>query len=166
MRQFACLLALVATPAFAADPAPEITRPPAQAQAVGAVHTLRQIPEACARIEGAFTGDAAAPYRHAVVRTSERCQPRARLVDAAKAQPSTASGWLLNDVVRVPRAECPGQQAVVKVWRRPAGPPPARDGQGQLRVYADQAAQAAAGQAVAPAMYAAEVAVEGRACGG
>jgi len=166
MRQFACLLVLAATPVFAADPAPEITRPPAAPQTVGAVHTLRQIPEACARIEGAFTGDASAPYRHAVVRTSARCQPRARFVDAAKVQPSTSSGWRLNDLLRVPRADCAGQQAVVKVWRRPAGPPPERDGQGQLRVYADGAAQAAAGPSMAPAMYAAEVAVEGRDCGG
>ena len=78
-------------------------------------------------------------------------------------QPSLGGGWLLNDLLRVPRAECPGQQAVVKVWRRPAGPPPARDGQGQLRVYADKAARAA-GPTLVPAMYAAEVAVEGRPC--
>lgn len=163
MRQFACLLVLAATPVFAADPTPEITRPPAQPQAVGAVHTLRQIPEACARIEGVFTGDPAAPYRHGVVRTSARCQPRARFADAAKAKPSLGGGWLLNDLLRVPRADCAGQQAVVKVWRRPAGPPPARDGQGQLRVYADAAAQAG-GATMVPAMYAAEVAVEGRPC--
>ena len=166
MRLSASLLVLVAVPAFAADPAPEISRPAATPQALGAAHTLRQIPEACARIEGVFTGDAATPYRHSVVPTSERCQPRARFVDAARVQPSTANGWVLNDLLRVPRADCAGQQAVVKVWRRPAGPPPARDGQGQLRVYADEAAQAAAGQSMVPAMYAAEVAVEGRACGG
>ena len=69
------------------------------AQAVGAVHTLRQIPEACARLEGTFTGDAAQPYRFAPVRTSEQCQPRARFVDYAKAQPSADKGWKLNDVI-------------------------------------------------------------------
>jgi hypothetical protein len=51
---------------------------------VGAAHTLRQIPEACARLEGVFTGDAAEPYRFSAVRTSEQCQPRARFVDYAK----------------------------------------------------------------------------------
>ena len=40
---------------------PEVQRPPATAQAVGALHTVRQIPEVCTRIEGRFTGQAAAP---------------------------------------------------------------------------------------------------------
>lgn len=158
------LSAAFAAPAPAAGPEPEIVREAAQPQAVGAVHTLRQIPEACARIEGVFTGDPGAPYRHAVVRTSERCQPRARFVDAAKAVPSAAGGWVLNDLLRVPRAGCPSQQAVVKIWRRPAGEAPERDGQGRLRVYVDESAQAAAGPRMAPARYAAEVAVEGKAC--
>ena len=52
-------LAAAALPASAADPAPEIQRPLGTAQAVGAAHTLRSIPEACARLEGVFTGDAA-----------------------------------------------------------------------------------------------------------
>jgi hypothetical protein len=57
------LAALVpAVPAFAAE-TPELQRAVGAPQAVGAVHTLRQIPEACARLEGAFTGDAAEPYR-------------------------------------------------------------------------------------------------------
>src|SRR3546814_1290887 len=55
MRPILPLLLLAALPAFAADPVPEITRPAATPQANGVVHTLRQIPEACARIEGAFT---------------------------------------------------------------------------------------------------------------
>ncbi len=71
------LAALVpALPAFAAE-TPELQRAVGVPQAVGAVHTLRQIPEACARLEGVFTGDAAAPYRFSAVRTSEQCQPRA-----------------------------------------------------------------------------------------
>ena len=45
------LLALAAAPLAATDPVPEVQRPPAAPQAVGAVHTLRTIPEACARIE-------------------------------------------------------------------------------------------------------------------
>ena len=93
----ATLAVAVVLPTFAAEPQPEIKRPgAATAQAVGAVHTIRQIPEACARFEGMFTGDAAQPYRFSVVRTSAQCQPRARLLDAAKAKPDTASGWLLN----------------------------------------------------------------------
>src|SRR3546814_16732177 len=68
MRPILPLLLLAALPAFAADPVPEITRPAATPQAPGVVHTLRQIPEACARIEGAFTGQAVEPYQSAVAR--------------------------------------------------------------------------------------------------
>lgn len=160
-----CLLSLAAAPALANDPKPEITRPAASAQAVGVVHTLRQIPEACARIEGAFTGDAADPYRFAVVRTSANCQPRARFVDAAKARPSVASGWVFNDVLRVPSAECASRQAVVRVWRKPVDQTMALDGQGQSRIYIEESKQAAAaGRIAATPMYAAEMGVEGKAC--
>ena len=105
----------VAFGAVAGEPTPEIQRKPGAPQAIGVAHTLRTIPEACARLEGRFTGDAAAPYRFTAVRSSARCQPRARLVDAAAAKPSAASGWVLNDVVRVPNAGCPSQRAVVLV---------------------------------------------------
>ena len=110
-------LLVASTAADAADPAPEIRRAAATPQALGVVHTLRTIPEACARLEGQFTRDAAAPYKFAVVRTSERCAPRAKLVDAKNAKASVANGWLLNDVIRVPDA------AVFKaggraVWRK------------------------------------------------
>ena len=44
-----------AWPAHAADPVPEIQRSVAKAQAIGAVHTLRTIPEACARLQGTFS---------------------------------------------------------------------------------------------------------------
>jgi len=160
-----CLLALA--PARAAEPAPEIQRPPAKAQAVGVVHSLRQIPEACARLEGAFTGDAAQPYRYAPVRTSPQCQPRARFVDFDKARPSVAAGWKLNDVIRVPNAACPSQQAVVRVWRKPgSATPPAADGQGQSRIYLQDAKQQAAGaaQAASLTLFAARLDVEGKAC--
>lgn len=162
---FAAALSL---PALAADPTPEIQRPAASPQALGAVHTLRQIPEACARVEGQFTGQAALPYKFAVVRTSPNCQPRARFVDAAKAQPSLAAGWKFNDVIRVPSAACPSQQAVVRVWRKPADvAPPKLDGQGQARLYlADEKAKAAANQLAAVPMFAAAMTVEGKACGG
>ena len=162
---FAAALSL---PALAADPTPEIQRPAASPQALGAVHTLRQIPEACARLEGQFTGQAALPYKFAVVRTSPNCQPRARFVDAAKAQPSLAAGWKFNDVIRVPSAACPSQQAVVRVWRKPADvAPPKLDAQGQARLYlGDEKAKAAANQLAAIPMFAAAMAVEGKACGG
>ena len=167
MRQVAVLLSLLlaASPA-AAGPAPEIRRGPASAQADGVPHTLRTIPEACARLEGVFTGQAAAPYRMGVVRTSANCQPRARFVDAAKARPDTASGWVLNDVVRIPSAACATRQAVVRVWRRPASvAPPALDAQGRARLYLEDSKQAAAARKLPPVpMFAAEMEVAGKAC--
>jgi hypothetical protein len=160
--------AVASSPVFAADPAPEIQRPTGTAQAVGAAHTLRTIPEACARLEGMFAADAAQPYKYAVVRTSPQCQPRARFVDFAKAKPSLAGGWKLNDVIRVPNAACASQQAVVRVWRLPADNTPKLDGQGSARVYLQEAKEnAAAGKKLPPVtMYAAEMKVEGKACGG
>ena len=164
----ATALAAAALPASAADPTPEIQRPVGTAQAVGAAHTLRSIPEACARLEGVFTGDAAQPYKFAAVKTNPQCQARARFVDAAKVQPSVAAGWKLNDVIRVPNSACPSQQAVVRVWRLPADNKPVLDGQGSARVYLQDAKEAAAeGKKLPPVtMYAAEMKVEGKACGG
>jgi hypothetical protein len=164
-----CLLAAIAviaaSPALAADPKPEITRPAVTPQAVGAAHTLRQIPEACARIEGMFTGEAAEPYKFAVVRTSANCQPRARFVDAAKAKPSQAGGWKFNDLIRVPNAGCPSQQAVVRVWRKPVEVGQKLDGQGKSRIYLQESKQAAAaGKIAAIPVFAAEMGVEGEAC--
>ena len=166
MRQVAVLLLpLLASSAFA-GPAPEIRRGPAAPQADGALHTLRTIPEACARLEGVFTGQANAPYRMGVVRTSANCQPRARFVDAAKARPGTASGWVLNDVVRVPSIACKGREAVVRVWRRPAAvAPPALDAQGRARLYLQDSKEAAEARRLPPVpMFAASFAVEGKGC--
>jgi hypothetical protein len=166
----ASLAATVATSALAAspksEPKPEITREPARPQALNAVHTLRQIPEACARLEGMFTGQAADPYAFAVVRTSETCQPRARFVDAAKAKPSEKGGWKLNDLIRVPSAACGTQFAVVRVWRKPAAvAPPQLDAQGRSRIYLEEARQQAqSGQVAAVTMFAAQMAVEGTPC--
>ncbi len=159
-------LAVAFWQASAADTAPEIQRPVGTAQAVGAAHTLRGIPEACARLEGVFTGDAAQPYKFAAVRTDPQCQPRARFVDYAKAQPSAAAGWRLNDVIRVPSTSCPSQQAVVRVWRLPADNTPKLDGQGSARIYLHDAKQdAQAGKKLPPVtMYAAEMQVEGKGC--
>lgn len=153
-------------PAMAAEPKPEIDRAKATPQAVGAAHTLRSIPEACARIEGMFTGQSADPYKFAVVRTSPNCQPRARFVDAAKAGPSVAKGWIFNDLIRVPNASCPAQQAVVKVWRKPgANGSPELDAQGRARIYLGDSKEAAqADKLAAIPMFAASMAVEGEAC--
>lgn len=166
MRLSLLMLAVLAPalPAFAAE-APELQRAVGAPQAVGAVHTLRQIPEACARLEGAFTGQVAEPYRFSAVRTSEQCQPRARFVDYSKAQPSADKGWKLNDVIRVPNAACPAQQAVVRVWRLPVNNAQALDGQGQSRIYLEEAKkQAAAGKIPQVTMFAAQLQMEGKAC--
>jgi len=160
------VMLLLASQAFAADPTPELKpRSTGTAQAVGAVHTLRQIPEACARLEGMFTGNAAQPYILSVVRSSPSCQSRASFVDFAKAAPSVASGWIFNDVIRVPSAACPAQQAVVSVWRKPVDVKPQLDGQGQTRIYLDDAKQqAAAGKIPQIPLFAAQMTVEGKAC--
>lgn len=166
MRLAVALFTALMLPALAADPKPEITRDSATPQAVGAVHTLRQIPEACARIEGVFTGQAADPYKFAVVRTSPNCQPRARFVDADKAKPTEAGGWIFNDLIRVPSVDCATRLAVVRIWRKPAdATPPALDAQGRSRIYLkDSLAKAQAGQLGSIPMYAAAMSLEGVPC--
>lgn len=157
-----------AYPATAADPIPEIKRDAIQPQATGLLHSLKTIPEACARIQGQFTGDPAQPYKFEVVRTSPRCQPRARLVGAAKVDPSEATGWIFNDLIRVPSAACATQQAVVRVWRQPANAsPPERDAQGRSRIYLKDSMQKAKAGKLAPIpVYAASMSVEGAPCKG
>jgi len=151
----------------AADPKPEIVRHTGTPQAVGAVHTLRAIPEACARIEGVFTGQAADPYKFAVVRTSPNCQARARLVDAQKAGAADGKGWIFHDLVRVPSATCPSQQAVVRIWRRPAdATPPELDAQGRSRIYLKEAKARLQAEGADLPLYAAAMTLEGKACGG
>jgi len=166
MRLPTLLLLAASLPAFAADPPPEIQRPPAAPQAVGSVHTVRGIPEACARLEGMFTGQASAPYRFDVVRTSPNCQARARFVDAKEAKPATSAGWILNDVIRIPSAACPDQVAVVRVWRHPANAiPPKLDAQGRARIYLQESIDKAKANALAPTpKYAAVMTLEGKAC--
>lgn len=161
------LVAAMVLPAVAADPQPEIDRPAATPQAAGAVHTLRQIPEACARIEGMFTGLATDPYKFAVVRTSPNCQPRARFVDAAKAKPSEAGGWIFNDLIRVPSVDCATRMAVVRIWRKPVtATPPDLDAQGRSRIYLkDSLAKAQANELAPIPMYAAAMSLEGLPCG-
>lgn len=169
MRPFLFALLLPASLLAAAQaPTPEIRRDAAKPQAVGAVHTVRTIPEACARIEGVFTGKAAEPYRFSVVRTSATCQARARFIDAAKAKPSLQGGWKLNDLIRVPNAGCPSQQAVVQVWHKAVDvAPPKLDAQGRSRIYLkDAKAKAKAQGTTNVPLYAAAMVVEGKACGG
>ena len=166
MRVALMLLAIAALPALAAEPTPEITRSDVVPQAVGTPHTLRTIPEACARLEGMFTGDAAQPYKFAVVRTSANCQPRARFVDAAEAGPAEKSDWKFNDLIRVPNASCPTRFAVVRVWRKPVDvAPPKLDAQGKSRIYLEEQRKSAAANQLAPVpLFAAEMAVEGLPC--
>lgn len=89
-------------------------------------------------------------------------------MDFKQASPSAAGGWKLNDLIRVPNAACPSQQAVVRVWRKPAAAAaaPTLDAQGRARIYLDDAKQAAeAGRKMPPLeMYAAQMKVEGSAC--
>lgn len=159
-----CAGLLAASAAFAGDGAPEIQRPPATPQAVGVVHTLRTIPEACTRLEGRFTADGSAPYALAAVRTGARCQSRAALQERAPAP--GAAGWVLNDLIRVPSAACPSRQAVIRVWRKPAGGAvPRMDAQGKARVYLKDGLDAAsAGQLGEIPQYAVAMALEGKAC--
>ena len=153
--------------ATTAEPTPEITREAGKPQAVGVVHTLRSIPEACARIEGVFTGQAADPYKFAVVRTSPNCQARARLVDAKKAGAADGKGWIFHDLVRVPSATCASQQAVVRIWRKPAdATPPDLDPQGRSRIYLKDAKAKLKAEGANLPLYAAAMALEGRPCGG
>lgn len=161
-----CAGLLVAATASAADPKPEIQRQVALSQANGVVHTIRTIPEACTRLEGQFTGNLIKPYAFAAVTTSARCQPRARLLDAAKAKASVANGWLLNDVIRIPSVACPSRQAVVRVWRQLGdAAPPKLDAQGRARIYLkDSLDEAAAGQLKSIPAYAVAMTLEGKAC--
>ena len=171
MRRLSSLLfagaLLVPLAAAAADAVPEIERKPVAPQQVGVLHALRTIPEACARLQGQFSGNPGEPYEFAVVRTSAACQPRARLLDAARAKPSTQDGWVFNDRIRVPSADCPSQAALVEVWRRPAATAsPSLDAQGQARIYLDDAKRkAGAGKLGAIPAYAVSMRIEGRRCG-
>ncbi|HEY1136667.1 MAG TPA: hypothetical protein VGE64_04160 [Xanthomonadaceae bacterium] len=158
-------VALACAPALAQSP--EIRREPYPPQAVGTTHTIRVIPETCAYLRGMFTTDATVPYRYGASRSAARCQARARLVDPAKAMPSTAKGWILNDEVRIPQAGCPARTAVIRIWRKPVDAAAPLDGRGQARIYLQDAKQQAKSGAVAKLPeYAAVLEMEGRGCGG
>lgn len=164
LSMLATSLALFALTAHAGGQQPEIKRPVGKAQAVGALHTLRVIPEACMRIQGKFTGDAAKPYDFAAVPTGTRCQPRAKLVDAASVKPQGKSGWVYADEVRVPSAACPSQQAVVRLWRSTAeAAPPKLDAQGRSRLYVKDS-MAGKPDATSVPTFAIEMGVAGKVC--
>jgi hypothetical protein len=163
LHSAAALALLVATASVPAAE-PEIKRPAAAPQGDGVAHVLRTIPEACASLQGRFTGDAKSPYAFAPTRSSTTCQPRARFVDPVKARPAAASGWKLNDVIRVPSKDCPALQAVVEVWRKPgAAAPPKLDAQGRARLYLQDAKAGDVGGA-AVTQYTAKLALEGTPC--
>ena len=159
---------MLAVPAMSvfAQPVPEVRREgPLPAQAAGVVHTLRIIPETCHFLRGRFTGVAATPYTVEAVARGGTCQARARLrgVDAAP----TGNGWVLNDVLQVPHASCPGLKATVTLWRRSgANVPPASDAQGSARLYLqDEKLRAHNGALAQLGEYVYVVAGEGAACG-
>ena len=140
------LMALTPIARAADGVAPEIQREVGTAQAVGQLHTLRTIPEACVRLQGQFTGDAKAPYSFEAV-PRDRCAQRAAYVTAStlKTPPTVTSGWILNDRISVPRTDAPKCMAVLDVWRL-AGQlsPPKLDPQGRSRLYLDKPKQSSA----------------------
>ncbi|MBW8823279.1 MAG: hypothetical protein JF567_03420 [Xanthomonadales bacterium] len=157
----------IASLTLQAGETPEVKRNSGTPQAVGARHTLRTIPEACARIEGVFTGKPASPYLSEVVNTNPACHPRVRLRDAGEAKPTRAGGWILNDVIQVPSAECPSQVAMVRIWRKPSATavPPKLDAQGRSRVYIGGAEDTLKSHGVDQLpQYAIATNVEGKAC--
>ena len=136
MRTFLLLLTLATASAnaLAADPAPEITRAVAPAQALGASHATRAIPEACVILQGIFT--AGGPYYALAAAPRQRCTARARFV-GIDVQDDDA-GWILNDRIRVPRADRPDCLATIDVWRHPGKLATAtRDAQERVRMYLD-----------------------------
>ena len=157
----ATALAMV-MPLRAEEPAPRVGAP----QQPGAVHTVRQIPEACVRLEGRYAQPGSDdPYALQVVPVGGNCQARARFVEGAEARPSSAGGWVLNDVIRIPEASCPGREAVVRVWRKAGDALPARDGQGQARVYLEQGRSQAAAAAGGLTRFSAELEMPSGRCG-
>ena len=139
LTTLAAAVLVVPVPALAQQP--EIERPAAAPQAVGAVHTLRTITEACTRLEGVFTGEEEPPYAIRAVESTPGCQPRARF--DGEAAPDAGEGWILNDRITVPSAACADQMAVVEVWRLPGtSAPPELDAQGKARIYFKEGQQA------------------------
>ena len=157
-------VALFALTAQASGQQPETKRPVGKPQATSVLHTLRVIPEACMSIQGKFTGNTTKPYDFSAVPTGTRCQPRAKLVDAASVKPQGKAGWIYADEVRVPSAACPSQHAVVRLWRSTAkAAPPKLDAQGRSRLYVKDSMAGKPDTANVPT-YAIEMGVAGKAC--
>ena len=114
-------------------------RPAVQPQPDGVLHTLRQIPEACVRLQGQFTGQAQQPYALQVVETSLTC-PRRAVFTGVSAQAPGEPGWQPVEQLRVPSARCPGMVRVLDLWQLPGQVRRLPvDGQGRERVYLEQA---------------------------
>ncbi|KAG1531239.1 hypothetical protein G6F50_016808 [Rhizopus delemar] len=74
-------------------------------------------------------------------------------------------GWKLYVVILVPSAACPAHLAVVRVGRLQSSNKVELDGQGQSRIYLEEAKkQAAAGRIPQVTMFAAQLQMEGKAC--
>jgi hypothetical protein len=132
------LLLLLLTTVTAGAATPEITRAPAVPQAAGVPHALRVVPEACVRLDGLFGADPAAPYA-VTLHARPGCTPRAGFDANVGREAPAGEGWILNDVLRVPRADRPDCVASVSVWRHPGALAPIeQDGQRRVRMYLDQ----------------------------
>ena len=82
------------------------------------------------------------------------------------AKASVTNGWILNDLIRVPSAACPSQQAVVRIWRKDVdNVPPKPDAQGRSRIYLKEGLAAARAGEIKPIpVYSAAMVIEGSAC--
>ena len=162
MAAVAMLGMALGQPLCAQSAEPLRTRPIGSAQADGQLHTLRTIPEACVRLQGQFGGPDG--YALAAVPSAPGCQPRAQFRGVDSIDPDPAAGWLLDEIVRVPSARCPQQMLRLELWTLPVAPVQApRDGQGQVRIYLEQAQQGrAAGAALQRAQWTARWGLDGR----
>lgn len=141
---------LLLAPALAAPPDTGRQRPPSRPQADGVWHTLRQIPEACARLQGRFTGQPERPYQLQAVASSTHCRRRAVLLALQQGGEDPGQGWMLDERIMVPSAACPGLAVELRLWRRqPADTSRPRDAQGRERIYLQQAREQWARQRLA-----------------
>lgn len=106
----------------------------AHPQALGLRHTIRQIPEACVRLEGVFTDSKTTPYNVDVVPISNRCQPRAQFVPYS-ARSCKSGQWKTQSQIHIPRADCSLCSATITVFTCPNSPPHWQDGRGNIRIY-------------------------------
>ena len=130
---------LLMAPALAAPPDTGRQRPPSRPQADGVWHTLRQIPEACARLQGRFTGQPELPYQLQAVAGSTHCRRRAVLLPLQQGAVDPGPSWVLDERIVVPSAACPGLAVELTLWRsNPVATSRPRDAQGRERIYLQQ----------------------------